>query len=296
MKNEKKKIFSGVATALLTPFKNDKIDYNAFERLVERQIEGGVDALVFCGTTGEAPTLTEREKKNILSFARQAVGGRVPLIFGSGTNSYKSTMHLSEYAAEMGADALLCVTPYYNKGTREGILQTYRDVCSVGLPVILYNIPSRSGVDVSVDMLSHLAKEQNLCAVKECSGALRICDICKNLGESYNVYSGNDTDILPSLSVGASGVISVLSNLYPEQVKMVYTLFSEGKNRRARDVFFSLYGMSRLLFEETNPAPLKYAMSTLSLCENSLRLPLMPINEKLCKKIDLEMKKIAQNI
>ncbi len=296
MENKKKKIFEGVATAIVTPYKNDRVDYSAFERLIERQIEGGIDALVFCGTTGEAPTLSEREKKNILDFAYRTVMGRVPVIFGSGTNSYKSTMHLSEYAAEAGADALLCVTPYYNKGTREGIIRTYLDVCSIGIPVILYNIPSRSGVDVSLEMLSTIASEPNLCAVKECSGVGRICDICNYLGDGYHVYSGNDADFLPSLAVGACGIISVLSNIYPERVKAVYTLFKECKNQEAQKAFFSLCTMTRLLFEETNPAPLKYALSKFSLCENSLRLPLMPINEKLSKKIDLEMKKIAQNI
>ncbi len=293
MKNRKKKIFEGVATAIVTPFKRDRIDYSSFETLIERQIDGGVDALVFCGTTGEAPTLTELEKKNILSFAKETVGGRVPVIFGSGTNSYKSTMSLSEYAAKEGADALLCVTPYYNKGTREGILRTYRDVCSLGVPVILYNIPSRSGVDVTVDMLGALSDEENLCAVKECAGTLRICDVCRYLGESYSVYSGNDGELLPSLAVGASGIISVLSNLYPEKVKQVYSLFKAGKCDESRREFHLLCGMSRLLFEETNPAPLKYALSALSLCENSLRLPLMNIDEALCRKIDAEMKKIG---
>ncbi len=296
MKKQKKKIFEGVATALVTPFTGDSIDFRAFEIIVERQIDGGVDALVFCGTTGEAPTLSESEKREILKFALKTVGGRVPVIFGSGTNSYKSTMELSEYAVRSGADALLCVTPYYNKGTREGILRTYRDVCSLGVPVILYNIPSRSGVDVSLDMLSSLASEQNLCAVKECVGVGRILDICSEFGDNFAVYSGNDSDMLPSLCVGASGVISVLSNLYPKRVKSVYEHFVCGKNDQARTEFFALYKMARALFEETNPAPLKYAMSTLSLCENSLRLPLMQINEKLCKKIDIEMKKIAQNI
>ncbi len=295
MENKKKKIFNGVATALITPFKDDKVDYAALETLVQRQIECGVDALVFCGTTAEAPTLTEAEKKDILSFALDCVGGRVPIIFGSGTNSHRTTMALSEYAAFKGADALLCVTPYYNKGTREGIIRIYRDVCSLGTPVILYNIPSRSGVDVSVDMLSLLSDEENLYAVKECSGVLRICDIYKRLGDSISVYSGNDADFLPSLSVGASGIISVLSNLYPERVKRVYTLFKEGKNADATREFMTFHGISKLLFTETNPAPLKYAMSFLSLCENSLRLPLMSINEKLCRKIEREMQKLEQN-
>jgi len=292
----KKRIFEGVATALATPFKNDRIDYGAFERMVERQIECGVDALVFCGTTGEAPTLSEEEKKEIFAFSKKAVAGRVPVILGSGTNSHAATMRLSEYAAACGADALLCVAPYYNKGTPEGIVHTYTEVCSLGVPVILYNIPSRTGVDIGLDMLKKLSRVQMLCAVKECSGVSRISNICTELAGRYCVYCGNDQEFLPSLSVGASGVISVCANLYPREIKMIYEHFSEGRNKEALHVHARLSRITSLLFERTNPAPLKYALSRFGLCENSLRLPLMPIDDKLCKKIDAEMKKIEQNI
>ena len=300
MKNDsiipKKMIFEGVATAIATPFTNDEIDYDAFELMIERQIECGIDALVFCGTTGEAPTLSENEKKEIFAFAKKTVCSRVPLIFGSGTNSHSSTMRLSEYAAGCGADALLCVTPYYNKGTPDGIVRTYKDVCSLGVPVILYNIPTRTGVDVGIELLRRLADQETLCAIKECSGIGRISNICVEFPNEYCVYCGNDSEFLPSLSVGASGVISVISNLYPAEMKKIYSLFCRGHNKEACRTHVLLSRITNLLFESTNPAPLKYALSKMGLCENSLRLPLMPIDKHLCKKIDEEMKKIEQNI
>lgn len=292
----KKRIFEGVATALATPFKNDKVDYDALEAMTERQIECGIDALVFCGTTGEAPTLSEEEKREMFSFAAKAVYGRVPVIMGSATNSHRATMRLSEYAAECGADALLCVTPYYNKGTPEGIVESFREVCTLGVPVILYNIPTRTGFDAGLDILKRLSDEEMLCAVKECTGVGRISTICAELHNDYSVYSGNDSEFLPSLSVGASGVISVCANLYPKEMKNIFSSFCQGDNKGALRAHNLLSRIMGLLFESTNPAPLKYALSALGLCENSLRLPLAPIDEKLCKKIDAEMKKIKQNI
>ena len=292
----KPKLFSGVATALITPFKEGKVDYDAFEKLVERQIEAGVDALVFCGTTGEAPTLTDKEKKSIYTFACRTVGKRSKVILGTSTNSHNRSMELSGYAAESGADALLCVTPYYNKGTQKGIERSYREICSLGAPVILYNIPSRTGVDIKADMLTRLSDEPNIVGVKECAGVGRISEHRVTFGDRYQLYSGNDSELLPSLSVGADGVVSVLSNLYPRQMRMIWELFREGKNAEARRIHSILSGMFSLMFYETNPAPVKYAVSTLSLCENSLRLPLCEIEENLCRKIDKEMKKIEQNI
>ena len=292
----KPKLFSGVATALITPFKDGKVDFDAFERLVARQIEAGIEVLVFCGTTGEAPTLTDNEKKSIYSFATQAVRKRARVILGTSTNSHEKSMELSSYAAECGVDALLCVTPYYNKGTQKGIERTYREICSLGAPVILYNIPSRTGVDIKSDMLTRLADESNLVGVKECAGVSRISEHRVTFGDRYLLYCGNDSELLPSLSVGADGVVSVLSNLYPRQMRMIWELFKAGKNDEARRIHAILSGMFSLMFCETNPAPIKYAMSALSLCENSLRLPLSEIDEELCRKIDKEMKKIEQNI
>lgn len=292
----KPKLFSGVATALITPFKDGQVDYDTFEKLVNRQIEAGVEALVFCGTTGEAPTLTDKEKKSIYTFAAETVEKRAKVILGTSTNSHEKSMDLSRYAAQVGADALLCVSPYYNKGTQKGIERVYRDICSLGVPVILYNIPSRAGIDIKADMLTRLSDEPNLVAVKECAGIGRISEHKVTFGERYMLYCGNDSELLPSLSVGADGVVSVISNLYPRQMKMICDLFKEGKNADARRLHMTLSGMFSLMFCETNPAPVKYAMSTLSLCENSLRLPLSEIDGELCRKIDEEMKKIEQNI
>ena len=286
------KLFVGVATALVTPFIDGKVDFNSMEKLIERQLESGVDALVFCGTTGEAPTLTEEEKKNIFEFAARTVHGRVPVICGASTNSHETTMRVSRMAKEAGADALLCVSPYYNKGTPSGIVQCYRDICSLGLPVILYNVPSRSGVDIKATVLSELSNESALFGIKECAGVGRISEHKALYGERFALYSGNDAEFLPSLSVGADGVISVLSNLCPSRVKRIYRAFTEGRNSDALSEHIALSEMCSLLFAQTNPAPIKYALSTLGLCENSLRLPMSRIEGELCKKIENEMKKI----
>ncbi len=290
------KLFSGVATALITPFKEGKIDYSSMEELVERQINAGIDALVFCGTTGEAPTITESEKKSIFEFAFKSVRGRVPIICATATNSHAATMRLSKIAADAGADGLLCVSPYYNKGTAAGIEQCYREVCSIGVPVILYNIPSRTGIDIKADMLFRLCDEPNLVGIKECAGVGRISEHSVMFDNRYAVYSGNDAEFLPSLSVGADGIISVLSNLYPEHVKNIYNAFISGNNRNAIKTHMILSDICSLMFSETNPAPIKYALSTLGLCENSLRLPMSVIKGELSKKIDNEIKKVQQKV
>lgn len=291
-----KKIFSGVATAIITPFSEHGVDYGSFERLIELQIEAGVDALVFCGTTGEAPTLDIDEKKKIFAFAKSTVGKRVPVIFGTSTNDHKMTMRLSEYAAELCADALLCVTPYYNKGTDEGIIYSYREVCSLGVPVMLYNVPSRSNVDIKENMLARLSYESNICAVKECAGVNRISENKCTFGDRYAIYSGNDAELLPSLSVGADGIVSVLSNIYPGKVCALYKAFLSGDMKSALALHRELHEICSLLFAETNPAPVKYCLAAKGLCENILRLPMGRAGEELCKKLDKEMKKIEQNI
>ena len=291
-----KKIFSGVATALVTPFCEDGVDYSSFERLIEYQIESGVDALVFCGTTGEAPTLDEREKREIFSFARKTVGKRVPIILGTGTNDHKRTMRLCEYAASLEPDAMLCVSPYYNKGTEDGIVRSFFEICSCGIPVILYNVPTRTGVDIKGELLSRLFELDRICAIKECAGVGRISEhICRYDGR-FSVYTGNDSELLPSLSVGADGVISVLSNLYPSMVKALYTAYRKGEVDSAAAIHKSLHEISALMFCETNPAPIKYCLSKKGLCKNLLRLPMSEAGAELCKKIDKEMKKIEQNI
>ena len=287
------KLFSGVATAIITPFKNDKIDYVAFEKLIEMQIDSGIDSIVFCGTTGEAPTLWEDEKISLYKFAVKTVNGRVPVICGTGSNSHYTTMRLSEKAVSAGADGLLCVTPYYNKGTKQGIEKCYKEVCSLGTPVILYNVPSRSCVDVNYDILDNLTNEKNLIGIKECVGVGRISEYKVRYGDRYSLYTGNDSDFLPSLSVGADGVISVVSNILPDHVKRIYTSYKSNRNNDSIEEHIRLSRITGLLFSDTNPAPIKYALSELGLCENTLRLPMSAINEDLSKKISNEMKKIV---
>ncbi len=286
------KLFSGVATAIITPFLEDKIDFEAFERLIERQISLGADALVVCGTTGEAPTLTENEKKSIYDFAIKTVNGRIPVICGTATNSHSVTMRLSTYAIKAGADGLLCVSPYYNKGTDEGIVICYREICSLGIPVILYNIPSRSGVDINGELLSKLSEEENLAGIKECAGIGRIFEHKRRFGDRFSIYSGNDSEMLGSFAVGADGIISVVSNLYPDRVKRIFEDYESGENIKALRQYSELGGICELMFGQTNPSPIKYALSRLGLCKNTLRLPMTPIKDGLCQKIDNELKKL----
>lgn len=288
-----RKLFYGVATAIITPFKNDKIDYGAFENLIEKQIGSGIDAIVFCGTTGESPTLTEDEKISLYKFAVSTVNGRVPVICGTGSNSHAVTMRMSEKAVASGADGLLCVSPYYNKGTSAGIERCYREVCSLGIPVILYNVPSRACVDIRSDLLDSLLDEKNLCGIKECAGIGRISDHKVRFGERYSLYSGNDSEFLPSLSVGADGLISVLSNIFPERVKRIYLSYKNKNNNEALKEHIALSKISSMMFYETNPAPVKCAMSLLGLCENTLRLPMTAINKELSQKIENELKKLV---
>ncbi len=292
----KGKVFQGVATALVTPFKDGTIDYCSLEVMIHRQLDANIDALVFSGTTGEAPTLSEKEKSDLFRFAVREVGGRADVICGTASNSHEKSMQMSYAAADAGADALLCVTPYYNKGTWDGVVRCYREICSIGVPVILYNIPSRTGIDVRSDILGRLYDEPMLAGVKECAGSDRILENKLKFGGRFSLYTGNDAELLASFSVGADGVISVLSNIYPEQVKSIYELCSRGQMKEARDIYSRVCDMISLLFEQTNPAPVKYALSTLGLCENSLRLPMSEINGELCRKIDKEMKKIEQSI
>lgn len=294
LQQTKKTLFSGVCTALITPFHDGQTDEKAFRRLCRNQLDAGVNALLVCGTTGESPTLTEIERQRLIAIAAEEIDGRIPLLCGSGSNSHEKTMRFSRDALRAGADALLVVTPYYNKGTPRGIVDCFRAVASLGSPVILYNIPSRTGVDADLDILKQLSKEENIVAVKECAGLSRIDDILCEYGNDFDVYTGNDSECLPALSLGAKGVISVSANVFPQEVCALVASFRSGKKEEALRLHKLLHRFHSLLFAATNPSPVKYAASLLSLCENSLRLPMTEADEGLCRSIAGEMKKIRK--
>ncbi len=286
-KKRKAPPFFGVGTALITPFADGRVDLDCFRRLCERQIEGGVSALVVCGTTGEAATLRSSEKAALLSAACEVADGRVPVIAGTGSPDTRLAVATAKYAEAHGASALLIVTPYYNKGTREGLIRHYLTIAdAVDLPIILYNVPSRTGVDLTLPTISRLADHENIVAIKEASGDIdRAADVVATLGERCAVYGGNDGEFLPTLSVGGIGIVSVLSNLLPEASVSLYRLFREGRNAEAAALSARLLPLVRLLFADTNPSPVKAAMASFGLCRDEVRLPLAPPEPALTERI-----------
>ena len=290
--NKKTVLFSGVATALVTPFKNGELDIPAFRRLLSYQLESEISAVVVLGTTGEASTLTEKERDTVIGEAVSALKGKCPVIVGAGSNDTRRAVAFAKRAEELGADGLLAVTPYYNKGTDDGIVQHYfRIADETRLPLLLYNVPSRTGVDLTLSQYERLAQHKQIVGTKEAKGEIgRLTDLVAHFqnGE-MTVYTGNDLEFLPALSVGASGVVSVLSNLFPADMVNAYRLFSSGKNAAAALILRHLYKMARLLFSETNPAPVKAALSILGLIENELRLPMSPVSDALYEKIAEEL-------
>ncbi len=274
--------FSGAATALVTPFCADgSVDFAALERLIEFQIENRTDALLFLGTTGEASTLSERERSSVISFAVEKVARRVPVIIGTGSNDTAHAVRLTQEACRLGADSVLVVTPYYNKCSEEGLFAHYAVVAEASTrPVILYTVPSRTGVHIPLPLYRRLAALENVVAVKEASGNLSsVCDVCAEIGEGLHVYSGNDELTLPVLSLGGKGVISVAGNLVPGAMHDLCRSFFDGDMGRARQIQHQLTPLIHGLFSEVNPIPVKAALSLMGLCGSTMRLPLSPLSE-----------------
>lgn len=276
----KNTIFTGAATALVTPFKNGTVDYEAFERILEQQILGGISALVVAGTTGEGSTLTDDEHKEIIRFTVEKVAGRVPVIAGTGSNDTAYAIELSKYACSVGADALLLVSPYYNKATQEGLYQSFKaiaDACDK--PCILYNVPSRTGCNILPETVALLAEIDNIVAIKEASGNIsQIAELARLCGDKIDIYSGNDDQIVPLLSLGGKGVISVLSNLLPGETNAICQKFFDGDIKGAREMQLHYIPLINALFSEVNPIPAKAAMAAMGYGENTLRLPLTPMS------------------
>ena len=270
-------LFEGVATAVVTPMKADgKIDWEAFERLIEYQAEGGVSAVVVCGTTGESPTVTEAEKKELFSLAVRQSEGRFKVICGCGAPSTEASVRMAAMAEKCGCDGILTVTPYYNKCSTEGLFRHYKAVAdTVSLPVIAYNVPSRTGVDISLDAYERLAEIDNLTGIKEASGrVLKTEQIISRFGGRFNVYCGSDELIAPLYSVGAKGVISVLSNVLPRETSELCSLCRAGNMREATHLQLKLFPLIMALFSDVNPIPVKTALAEMGLCEGYMRLPL----------------------
>ncbi len=278
-KGYKDMLFTGVATALITPFSNDRIDYDSLERIIDFQIGSGIDALVITGTTGEAPTIDDEEKRDLFRIAGEMIGGRVPFIAGTGTNDTRHVIRLCEYASEAGADGFLINNPYYNKSSDEGIYASFMSIANnVDREIILYNVPSRTGKNMSAELMLRLLEHENISSIKEASGDIsQIAKICASLPEGKALYSGNDDQVLPIMSLGGSGVISVLSNLAPAMVKSVTDSFFAGDIVASRQNASYALELANAMFMECNPIPIKAAMNLMGMCSDELRLPLVPM-------------------
>ena len=287
---KKAEIFRGVGTALITPFKDGKIDYKTLEALIERQITVGIDAMVIGGTTAEAATLSDEERYELFRAAKDMINGRSKLIFGTGTNDTRVAVRHTEYASRLGCDGVLVVTPYYNRGTQEGVLKHYTliaEACDV--PMLLYNVPSRTGVNLSLDTLSRLAECERIVGIKEASDSLDRLVAISSI-DGLALYSGNDSQIHSVLSLGGLGVISVVSNLYPKETMDICKYYFANSNIMSLKIQQMLLPVINALFLETNPAPVKYAMAKKGLCRSDMRLPMWLPTKITRDKIDAVIK------
>lgn len=288
----KKVLFKGCGTALITPFTNDGVDFEELRKLIEFQILEGIDSLIICGTTGESSTMSLEEKKSVIDFSIKIANGRVPIIVGTGGNNTKDVINLSKYAESVGADGLLLVTPYYNKTTQNGLIAHFTEVSkSVSLPIILYNVPSRTGLNIEPETCLELSKIPNIVGIKEASGNIsqvaKIANLCQ---DNLAIYSGNDDQIVPILSLGGLGVISVLSNIYPKYVHDLVMDYLTGNWQKATASQVYAIPLINALFSEVNPIPIKYAVSKIGFKAGLPRLPLVELSDKNKEKIDHLMK------
>lgn len=290
----KNTIFTGIGTAMITPMNEKGVDYEAFERLIDRQLEANIDALIVCATTGEAPTLTDEEHIDTIKFAVDKVKGRIPIVAGTGSNYTDHACEMSKKAEDVGANALLCVTPYYNKCTQKGLIQSFYKIAdSTNLPVIVYNVPSRTGVNILPDTYAVLAEHNKIVGIKEANGNISsVVETMSKCGDKLDMYSGNDDQIVAIMSMGGVGCISVLSNVLPAETKKITDLFFAGDVAGAAALQCRYKALIDALFCETNPIPVKAACAAMGLCSEYMRLPLTPMEdtnkEKLLKLMRAE--------
>ena len=292
----KKVIFTGAAVAIVTPFNEEGINFEELKKLIDFNIENGTDAIVIAGTTGESATMSDEEHRAAIKFTVEYVNKRIPVIAGTGSNDTLYAVELSKYAEEVGADGLLIVTPYYNKTTQSGLVKHYNYIADrVNLPMILYNVPSRTGVNILPKTCLELSKHKNIVAVKEASGNLsQIAEIKALCGDELTIYSGNDDQIVPILSLGGKGVISVLSNVAPKEAHDICQLFFDGKAEESAKLQIEYLNLINALFIEVNPIPVKTALGLMGFNVGHLRMPLFPMEECNLEVLKKEMK--AKNL
>lgn len=290
-----KNTFKGAATALITPMKDGKIDYAAFETLIEDQIKNNIDALVVCGTTGESATLDDKEHRELIKFCVDTVNHRVPVIAGTGSNDTRYAIDLSAHACEIGADMLLLVTPYYNKTTQRGLIKHFEAVADVvDKPMILYNVPSRTGLNILPETYKELSYNEKIVAAKEANGNISaVAETIALCGDRLDIISGNDDQIVPIMALGGVGVISVLSNVVPKETHEMCKLMLEGKVKEAAALQLKYLDLINALFCETNPIPVKAAMAEMGFCGEEIRLPLCEMSEGNRQKMIEIMKNVG---
>ena len=287
-------MLKGAITAIITPFKNDRINYLKMEELIEYQIANNIDGLVVCGTTGESATLSEQEKKKLIKFTVDIVRGRVPVIAGTGSNDTKKTIKMSKYAEDVGSDYLLLVSPYYNKTTKQGVIKHYEYIAdSVSIPSIMYNVPSRTGLNMDVDTIIELSEHPNILGIKEASGDIaKSIKIIAESADDFLVFSGNDDIIVPMISIGSKGVISVLSNIMPKETHDMCIYYEKGEIEKAKTLQLHLSDLISKLFIEVNPIPIKEAMNILGFDVGNPRLPLVNMSKKNIDLLYLSLKNV----
>lgn len=288
-------LFRGSGVALVTPFNNAGVDFVQLENLLNWHIKSGTDAIIVCGTTGEPSTMTEDEKKSVIKFAVEKVAKRIPVIAGTGGNNTSEAIEMSRFAQSCGVDVLLVVTPYYNKTTQKGLITHYTAIAdSVNIPIILYNVPGRTGLNMLPSTVAELKKHPNIQAIKEASGDIsQIAEIARLCDENFVLYSGNDDQIVPVLSLGGMGVISVVANILPEMTHNMVISFLEGDVKASRDLQLDMLGLVNSLFIETNPVPVKTALNLMGLKAGELRLPLVEMEDKNKAILMEEMEKMG---
>ena len=291
----KKTIFKGMASAVVTPMNENGVDYEAFGRFIDFQIENGINALVVVGTTGENATLEPWEQKEVIRFAVEHTAGRVPVIAGTGTNNTEHVLANTKAACEVGADAILVVTPYYNKATQNGLIKHFTTVADAStVPVILYNVPGRTGCNLQPKTVAKLAEHPNIVAIKEAAGNMaQMVELAALCGDKLDIYSGEDALTVPFISMGAAGTISVLSNVAPKLSVEMTDKALAGDFAGAAALQCKLLGLINALFSEVNPIPVKAAVSRMGFCEDYLRLPLTPMEDKTREVLYAEMRKLG---
>ena len=291
------RLFRGLGTALVTPFRGGHVDWAAFDRLIERQIAAGTEALIVCGTTGEPAALTEKERAALIDRAVELCAGRCAVVAGTGANDTARAIELSRRAQAAGVNALLLVTPYYNKTTQAGLIAHYTAVAdSVQLPIILYNVPARTGMNLLPETAARLCAHENICGVKEASGNIaQIAELARLCGDKIALYSGNDDQTLPILALGGQGVISVAGNVCPEQMRAIAASWFAGDAAGSRAQQLALLPLINALFTEVNPIPVKAALSMLGLCGDEVRLPLLPASNACRARLAEALRELEMN-